>query len=545
MSQFIKKTIVDDFQPAPGPSRADFDQKLEKYFQSQMNLEGQVVRGVVVSIDGDMALIDVNSKSEGRVALKEFSPGIISVGDHVDVVIVQFDGRDGLMLSHEKARQEAAWQFLSHAYQNKVPVEGEITGQVKGGLTVNIRGTTAFLPGSQIDIRPVKDLSHFLNTTQEFIILKMDDARNNIVVSRRVMLEASRASEKQSLLSTLEQGQILDGVVKNLVDYGAFVDLGGIDGLLHITDISWKRISDPSEVLSVGQIVKVMVTRFNKETQRISLGMRQLEKDPWVNITERHNIGDKIHGVITNVTDYGAFVEMNEGLEGLVYMDEMEWCKRTINPKEVVTIGQEIDAIILDIDPTKRRISLSMKQCTENPLKKFEEKHPVGSTVEADIKDITEFGLLVRLPEGLDAAINIRDLSWDYDESKLFEQNKHILDHFENKEKITLKVLNINVEREIIGLGVKQLMTDPWIIKASSIQKGKQLTVYVRNISDHGLEVSLDPEGDDTIITMISRQEIMKSNITFDIHNYTIGQSLEAKVVSFQPESHHLTLVLS
>lgn len=541
----VKKTIIDDFQPAPGPSREDFEQKLEKYFQTQMNLEGQVVRGVVVSIDGDKALIDVHSKSEGRVDLKEFSPGVVAVNDQVDVVIVQFDGHNGLILSHAKARQEAAWQFLSHAYQNKLPVEGEITGQVKGGLTVNIKGTAAFLPGSQIDIRPVKDLSHFINTTQEFIILKMDDARSNIVVSRRVMLEASRASEKQNLLNTLEQGQILDGVVKNLVDYGAFVDLGGIDGLLHITDISWKRISDPSEVLSVGQMVKVMVTRFNKETQRISLGMRQLEKDPWVNITERHNVGDKIHGTITNVTDYGAFVEMNEGLEGLVYMDEMEWCKRTINPKEVVTIGQEIDAIILDIDPTKRRIALSMKQCTENPLKKFEEKHPVGSTVEGEIKDITEFGLLVRLPEGLDAAVNIRDLSWDYDETKPFEHNKHILDHFENKEKVILKVLNINIEREIVGLGVKQLMTDPWITKASSIQKGKSLTVYVRHISEQGLEVSLDAEGEDTIITMISKQDILKSGIAFDSHHYTLGQALEAKVLSFQPESHHLTLSLA
>jgi small subunit ribosomal protein S1 len=392
----------------------EFQNLLDAYFQKRMNLEGQVVKGTVVSIDKDMALIDVDLKSEGRVPLKEFLPEKLSVGDIVDVYIDRYEGPQGdVQLSHERARQEAAWQYLSDSFHSRKPVEGTIINQVKGGLTVDIRGTIAFLPGSQVDIRPVKDLSHFLNVTDQFVVLKMDDARSNVVVSRRAVLEDNRSSGRQRLLATLEQGQRLKGTVKNITDYGVFVDLGGIDGLLHITDISWTRIKHPSEILKLNEEIEVMVTRLNKESQRISLGMKQLEKDPWLNITDRYKPGDKVQGEVSNVVEYGAFVRMDEGLEGLVHMGDMVWGKKTPNPHQVVKPEQRIEAMILDIDTTKRRISLGIKQCTENLLERFATEHPEGSEVEGEIQDITEFGLLVSLPGGLEGVVHQSDLSWE------------------------------------------------------------------------------------------------------------------------------------
>lgn len=508
----------------------DFAALLEDSFKTRMNLEGQVVKGTIVSIDKDMALIDVNMKSEGRVPLKEFSEKL-SVGDVVDVYIDRYEGPQGdVQLSHSRARQEAAWQYLSDSYHSKRPIEGRIIASIKGGMKVDIQGTEAFLPGSQVDIRPVKDLNAFVDTTQQFIVLKMDDSRNNVVVSRRAVLEESRASGRQHLLSTLEQGQHLDGIVKNLTDYGAFVDLGGIDGLLHITDIAWKRIQHPSEVLSVGQLIKVMVTRFNKETQRISLGMKQLEKDPWLNINERYKPGDRVQGTITNVTDYGAFAEMDEGLEGLIYVGDMIWCKKNVDPRQIVSPGQQVETMILEIDTTKRRISLGLKQCTENPLERFAMQYPIGSEVEGEIKDVTEFGLLVHLPEGVDGTIYISDLSWDTEED--------ILSKYNPGSKIRMKVLNVNVAKEMIGLGVKQLVEDPWAAPCSKLEKGQTVKCIVSAVLDHGIEVDLG----DHIKAVIPKQELSRERSQQVTTHFSIGQEIEAKIMSINLDTRHFAL---
>ena len=482
-------------------------------------------------MDKDMALIDVNLKSEGRVALKEFLPHKLAVGDEVDVYIARYEGPQGdVQLSHERARQEASWQYLNEAFRAQSPVDGVIVNQVKGGLTVDIRGTTAFLPGSQVDIRPSKDLSNFVGTTQQFIVLKIDGSRSNVVVSRRAVLEKNRFSGRQHLLATLEQGQHLDGVVKNLTDYGAFVDLGGIDGLLHITDIAWKRIQHPSEVLFIGQPIRVMVTRFNKETQRISLGMKQLEKDPWVNIMDRYKAGDKVHGVITNVTDYGAFVEMDEGLEGLVYVGDMLWCKKNVDPRQVVTSGQEIDAIILEIDTTKRRIALGLKQCTENPLERFSAKYPVGSEVEGEIKDVTEFGVLVRLPEGVDGAIHTSDLSW--------EPWEEVIHRYSVGNRVRMKVLGVNVAREMVGLGVKQLVEDPWAAQLSQWKKGQSVKGIVAKVLDQGIEIDLGNH----VKTIIARNELSRNRADQNPQRFAVGDEVEARIVAIHPGTRHLVL---
>jgi small subunit ribosomal protein S1 len=510
----------------------EFQTLLEASLRKRVNLEGQVVKGRVVSIDKDMALIDVGLKSEGRVPLKEFAPRQLSVGDEVEVYIDRYEGRMGdAQLSHERARQEASWSSLSDAFRDKKPIEGVIIGQVKGGLTVDILGTTAFLPGSQVDIRPVKDLTHFLGTTQLFQVLKMDDSRSNVVVSRRAILEESRSAGRQNLLGSIEQGQRLDGVVKNLTDYGAFVDLGGIDGLLHITDMAWKRLKHPSELLVVGQKIQVVVTRFNKETQRISLGMKQLEKDPWTTIHELYKIGERVQGVVTNVTDYGAFVELSEGLEGLIYVGEMVWSKKNVDPHQIVHSGQEVTTVILEIDPAKRRVSLGLKQATENPLDRFALKHEIGSTVEAEVKDVTEFGLLVGLPDGINCTVHKNDLSWEVSPDEMLER-------YSIGMKISLKVLSINPAKEMIGLGVKQLEVDPWGIYFSQWKKGDSITGTVSRILDQGIEVDLGHK----MVTMIQRSDLSRDREKQVPSLFSVGEKVEAKIVTLNPDAHFLVL---
>lgn len=509
----------------------EFQNLLDAYFQKRMNLEGQVVKGTVVSIDKDMALIDVDLKSEGRVPLKEFLPEKLSVGDIVDVYIDRYEGPQGdVQLSHERARQEAAWQYLSDSFHSRKPIEGTIINQVKGGLTVDIRGTIAFLPGSQVDIRPVKDLSHFLNVTDHFVVLKMDDARSNVVVSRRAVLEDNRSSGRQRLLSTLEQGQRLKGTVKNITDYGVFVDLGGIDGLLHITDISWTRIKHPSEVLKLNEEIEVMVTRLNKESQRISLGMKQLEKDPWLNITERYKPGDKVQGEVSNVVEYGAFVRMDEGLEGLVHMGDMVWGKKTPNPHQVVKPEQRIETMILDIDTAKRRISLGIKQCTENLLERFAKEHPEGSEVEGEIQDITEFGLLVSLPGGLEGVVHQSDLSW--------ESNDGALNKYNVGGTVRMKVLNINLIKEMIGLGIKQLTSDPWMEKHGQFKKGQVVKTTVVRALDQGVEVDLG----NGLHAVIQRAELSRDRALQNSQRFSVGDEVQAKITVFHPETHYIAL---
>lgn len=432
-------------------SLENFEHLLQASFKMGDLPEGRVVKGSILHISKDTVIVDVGLKSEGRIAIKEFGDMPLAVGDEVDVYVERYEGRMGdIQLSREKVLQGATWQKLLDAHQGGTSVEGTIVSQVKGGLMVNIEGTTAFLPGSQVDVRPVKDLSSLVGITQKFMVLKMDQERNNVVVSHRALMEEFRTVGRKQLLETIEQGHKVQGVVKNITDYGAFVDLGGVDGLLHVTDMSVHRINHPSEVLKVGDVITVVVTRFNKETQRISLGRKQLEKDSWQNIHEQYSLGAIVDGVVTNITGYGAFVALSEGVEGLIYMGEMVWGKRNVDPHQVVSPNQEVQVMILDIDSSRRRISLSMKRCKENPFEAFEKEYPVGSEVEGEVKNVTEVGLIVLLPGGIDCTVHKADLSWDLSPDEALTKY-HIGD------RVRMKVLSVNALKEMIGLGIKQL----------------------------------------------------------------------------------------
>src|SRR5438874_7953844 len=403
-------------QTAPA-QRESFAALLNESMGVANSLEGTVVKGRVISIENDAALIDVGLKSEGRVPLKEFAAGgqepEIHVGDIVEVFLERMEDKNGeASLSREKARREEAWTQLEKSFQANERVTGMIFGRVKGGFTVDLSGAVAFLPGSQVDIRPVRDVGPLMSTPQPFQILKMDRARGNIVVSRRAVMEESRAEARSELVSSLREGQVLTGVVKNITDYGAFVDLGGVDGLLHVTDIAWRRINHPPEALSIGQSVQVQVIRFNPETQRISLGMKQLEADPWDKVEVKYPVGAKFTGSVTNITDYGAFVELEPGIEGLVDVSEMSWTKKNVHPGKIVSTSQQVEVMVLDVDPAKRRISLGLKQCLENPWQAFVEQHPVGAEVEGEVKNTTEFGLFVGLPGEIDGMVHMSDISW-------------------------------------------------------------------------------------------------------------------------------------
>src|ERR671939_1108738 len=422
------------------------------------SLEGTVVKGRVISIENDAALIDVGLKSEGRVPLKEFAaPGQapdIKVGDVVEVYLERMEDKNGeAQLSREKARREEAWTQLEKSFQGNERVTGVIFGRVKGGFTVDLNGAVAFLPGSQVDIRPVRDVAPLMGTPQPFQILKMDRARGNIVVSRRAVLEETRAEQRSELIQGLKEGMVLDGVVKNITDYGAFVDLGGVDGLLHVTDIAWRRINHPSEALQIGQQVKVQVIRFNSETQRISLGMKQLEADPWEGVAAKYPAGAKFRGRVTNITDYGAFVELEPGVEGLVHVSEMSWTKKNVHPGKIVSTSQEVEVMVLDVDPQKRRISLGLKQAQGNPWELFLEAHPPGSVVEGEIRNITEFGLFIGIGPDLDGMVHMSDLSWD-------EPGETAINAYSKGQVVKAKVLDVDVEKERISLGIKQLQAD-------------------------------------------------------------------------------------
>ena len=401
-----------------GKKNETFADLLEESFAKNLKIEGSVVKGKVVSIENDVALVDVGLKSEGRISMKEFSSygakSEIQTGDLVDVFIEKIEGRNGdTVLSREKAKREEAWSILEIAHKKQERVTGVIFGKVKGGFTVDLEGATAFLPGSQVDIRPIKDLNSIMGGPQSFMILKMDRKRGNIVVSRRAVLEESRAEARTELVSNLGEGQVLKGIVKNITDYGAFIDLGGVDGLLHVTDIAWKRVLHPSEVLKLGDTITVQVIKFNSETQRISLGMKQLEEDPWESIEKKYPIGSKTTGRITNITDYGAFVELDAGIEGLVHVTEISWTKKNIHPGKIVSTSEQVEVMVLDIEESKRRISLGLKQCVENPWQEFLDNHPNGSELEGEIKNITEFGIFVAASDQVDGLIHLSDVSWE------------------------------------------------------------------------------------------------------------------------------------
>jgi small subunit ribosomal protein S1 len=497
--------------------------------------EGSVLKGTVLSISNDAVTVDVGLKSEGRIPMKEFgAPGSdvkIEPGDTVDVFVERYEDRDGLIrLSREKARREEAWGELEKQFENGERVTGVIFGRVKGGFIVDLSGAVAFLPGSQVDIRPVRDINPLMGTPQPFQILKMDRARNNIVVSRRAVLEETRAEARSELISGLQEGQVLEGVVKNITDYGAFVDLGGVDGLLHVTDIAWKRINHPSEALQIGQTVKVQVIRFNAETQRISLGMKQLEADPWEGIEAKYPVGAKFTGRVTNITDYGAFVELEPGVEGLVHVSEMSWTKKNVHPGKIVSTSQEVEVMVLDTDPEKRRISLGLKQCMENPWAGFEDKFPVGSEVEGEVKNITEFGLFIGLDGDIDGMCHLSDLSWD-------KPGEEALGDYSKGDVVKAKVLDVDVEKERISLGIKQLSSDPFEGATSDIKKGSVVTCTVTAVQDNGIEVSVnDVQG------FIRKADLSKERSEQRPDRFAAGEKVDAKVTNVDRSGRKLTL---
>jgi small subunit ribosomal protein S1 len=516
--------------------KEDFAALLEESLGTADRLEGTVLKGTIIAIDGDSVLVDVGLKSEGRVPLKEFSeagqPPEVRPGDEVEVYLERMENKNGeAMLSREKARREEAWTQLEKSYAEGKRVTGVIFGRVKGGFTVDLSGAVAFLPGSQVDIRPVRDVGPLMGTPQPFQILKMDRSRGNIVVSRRAVLEETRAEQRSELIAGLKEGQVLDGVVKNITDYGAFVDLGGVDGLLHVTDISWKRINHPSEVLSIGQQVKVQVIRFNPETQRISLGMKQLEADPWEGVAAKYPIGTKFTGRVTNITDYGAFVELEPGIEGLVHVSEMSWTKKNIHPGKIVSTSQEVEVMVLDVDEQKRRISLGLKQCMANPWEAFAESHPPGSVLEGEIKNITEFGLFVGLPGDIDGMVHLSDLDWTLSGDEAVKK-------YTKGDVVKVKVLDIDVEKERISLGIKQLSEDPFEGTVKEIKKGNIVTCTVTQVLDNGIEVSV--AGGAT--GFIRKADLSRDRSEQRPSRFAVGEKVDAKVTAIDSKTRKITL---
>ncbi len=520
---------------------------LEETLGKNQNLEGSVLRGRVLTIDEDFITIDVGLKSEGLVPAREFmtagGTSELKVGDEVEVYLERMEDKDGrAVLSREKAKREESWGKLERSHQDQVRVTGIIFGKVKGGFTVDLSGATAFLPGSQVDIRPVKDVGPLMGTPQPFMILKMDRIRGNIVVSRRAVLEESRAEARTELVSNLKEGQILQGVVKNITDYGAFVDLGGIDGLLHVTDISWKRITHPSEALQVGQQVNVQIIKFNTETQRISLGMKQLESDPWEQVAGKYTTGQKLHGTVTNITDYGAFVELEAGIEGLIHVSEMSWTKKNVHPGKILSTSQEVDVVVLEVDMTKRRISLGLKQTLENPWSGFSAQYPAGTELEGEIRNITEFGLFVSLPGDIDGMVHMSDLDWS-------KSGEDAIKDYTKGDQVKVKVLEIDSEKERIALGIKQLSADPTGGAGSSsasggssvggVKKGDVVTCTVIMTNDGGVEVKI---GDTDLTGFIKKADLSREREGQRPERFAVGEKLDAKVTIVEKGSRKINL---
>jgi len=516
----------------------DFASLLDETLGRDTGFDGSVVTGKVIRLTEEFAIVDVGLKSEGRVALKEFGPPGASVevkpGDLIELYVERYEDRDGsIVLSREKARREEAWTSLEKAFEAQQRVNGTIYGRVKGGFTVDLGGAVAFLPGSQVDIRPVRDVGPLMGTPQPFQILKMDRARGNIVVSRRAVLEETRAEQRSELIQGLKEGMILDGVVKNITDYGAFVDLGGVDGLLHVTDIAWRRINHPSEALQIGMPVKVQVIRFNSETQRISLGMKQLEADPWEGVAAKYPPNGKFSGRVTNITDYGAFVELEPGVEGLVHVSEMSWTKKNVHPGKIVSTSQEVDVLVLDVDSSKRRISLGLKQVQRNPWEEFLELHPVGSEVEGEIRNITEFGLFIGIGPDIDGMVHMSDLSWD-------EAGELAMAKFEKGQIVRAKVLDVDVEKERISLGVKQLAIDPAASVLEKVHKGDIVTCVVTAVQSNGIEVKVD----DVLTGFIRRAELSRDKAEQRPDRFNVGDKVDARVVAVDRAARKLSLTI-
>ena len=530
----IKKRFVPQLENV-NPSDEDFAKLLETVTTSHVK-EGSVVKGQVVETTSEVIVVDVGLKNEGRIAVSEFQlikgQELPKVGDIVDVYVEKVEGRRGTVLSREKAIREESWIKLERIFEKAENITGTIFGRVKGGFTVDLDGVIAFLPGSQADVRPIKDPTVFMNIPQPFQILKMDRKLGNIVVSRKAILEESRSEAREVMLANIKEGDVLDGVVKNITDYGAFVDLGSVDGLLHVTDISWSRINHPSEVLSFGQDVKVMVIKFNEETKRISLGMKQLDANPWENITEEFPIGKVMSGKITNIADYGVFIELKDGIEGLVHSSEIAWGKSSQNPKKLLNIGQEVEFVILDVDTERHRISLSIKKCQNNPLVKFAEQNPVGSIIKAPIRNITDFGMFVALDENTDGMIHESDISWENDGVELLKS-------YNKGDEVECKVLNIDIEKDRVALGIKQLTEEPdQAVVVEVYKKNMVVTCVVISTNNDGVEVRVE----ENATGFIKKTELSAERSEQKPERFAQGDRIDAKIIAIEKNGGRLNL---
>lgn len=508
---------------------------LTESFENKLPQEGTVVEGRVIAVDSGQAIIDFGFKTEGRVDLKEFArPGReveVKEGDKVEVYVDRFENAVGeAVLSREKANREAAWDRLEQANASNEHVEGAIFSRVKGGFSVDLGGAVAFLPGSQIDVRPVHDISALMNTPQPFQIVKMDRRRGNIVVSRRAVLEESSAVEREKAIAHLNKGDAVDGIVKNIVDFGAFVDLGGIDGLLHVTDMAWRRIHHPSEMIKVGEKIKVQIIKLNRESQRVSLGMKQLEPDPWEQVVTKYQVGTRTTGRVANITDFGAFVELEPGVEGLIHVSEMSWTKQVNHPGKIVSTSQEVEVMVLQVDAEKRRISLGLKQCLENPWDAFARNHPVGSAIEGPVRDITHFGLFIRMDGEIDGMVHMSDISWE-------ESGEEALKAYRKGQVVQAKVIEINSEKHRVALGIKQLQEDPFAKATGSLQPKSRVTVTVTDVQENGIEVSLDE-----VPCFIRRQDLGRDRNDQRPDRFAAGERVEAQITSIDRENRKVNL---
>jgi small subunit ribosomal protein S1 len=518
------------------PSRDDFASLLNESLGAKGMVEGRVIPATVVAVEHDFVVVDIGLKTEGRIPLREFliddGAGAPKTGDIVEVYLDRIENALGdAVVSREKARREEAWTRLEKSFAATEAVNGAIVGRVKGGFTVDLGGANAFLPGSQVDIRPVRDVGPLMNIVQPFAILKMDRQRGNIVVSRRAVLEESRASERAEIVGQLKEGEVREGVVKNITDYGAFVDLGGIDGLLHVTDMSWKRVSHPSQVLNVGDTVKVQIVKINPDTQRISLGMKQLMSDPWDGVDAKYPAGGKFSGRVTNITDYGAFVELEPGVEGLVHVSEMSWTKKNLHPSKILSTSQEVDVQVLDVDGEKRRISLGIKQVQNNPWDAFVADHPIGSVIEGEVKNITEFGLFVGLTPELDGMVHLSDIAWD-------AQGEEALARYNKGDMVKAKVLDVDIEKERISLGIKQVASDP--MADADFRKGQIITVEVVDVASGGIEVAFG-EGN-ALRSFIRKSDLSRDRQEQRADRFSVGDRLDAMVTAFEKQGRRVSL---
>ena len=521
------------------PSRDDFAEMLEASLVEKQQFEETVAKGIVTAIEKDVAVIDVGLKTEGRVPLKEFSqPGqdfSLKVGDTVDVYVERLENAVGeAVISRDKARREEAWDRLEQLFEKEERVTGTIFNRVKGGFTVDLGGAVAFLPGSQVDIRPVRDATPLMNIDQPFRILKMDKRRGNIVVSRRAILEEDRAEHRQEVVKELSEGDERDGVVKNITDYGAFVELApGVDGLLHVTDMSWSRVNHPSEVINVNDTIRVKIIKINPETHRISLGVKQLQPDPWQGVAAKYPIDAKFTGRVTNITDYGAFVELEDGIEGLVHVSEMSWVKKNVHPGKIVSTSQEVEVMVLEVDESKRRISLGLKQCLNNPWEQFAEQHPIGSVIEGEIKNITEFGLFVGLNEEMDGMVHLSDLDWN-------QTGEEAIKNYEKGQSVQAKILDVDPDKERISLGIKQVGSDPMESVGGEMGKGDDVTCTVTAIETGGIEVQVGGEGGPK--AFIRKSDLSKDRNEQRPERFAVGDKIDARVTMFDKVSRRINL---